>query len=74
MPGIISAPIKTETDMDVQGEESEAKNPFPEEVFGTPHPGYGKWASCIRLLDIGQNSVCSECVAQAVDFIVSFFD
>jgi hypothetical protein len=39
--------------MEVQGEDSA----FPEDVFGSPHPGYGKWASCIRLLDITNTTV-----------------
>jgi len=46
--GAIPVP-KNDNDMDIQG----ANNTnLPEEIFGTPRAGYGKWASCARILDI----------------------
>jgi len=37
--------------MEVQGEPTPTEN-LPEDIFGTPRAGYGKWASCARILDI----------------------
>jgi splicing factor 3B subunit 3 len=42
---------KNDNDMEVQGE-AVPSDSLPEDIFGTPRAGYGKWASCARILDI----------------------
>eukprot|EP01127_Copromyxa_protea_P000185 TRINITY_DN10178_c0_g1_i1.p1 TRINITY_DN10178_c0_g1~~TRINITY_DN10178_c0_g1_i1.p1 ORF type:complete len:1210 (+),score=264.17 TRINITY_DN10178_c0_g1_i1:41-3631(+) len=45
---------KEEENMQTEDGEGAEANAMPEDIYGAPHPGYGTWASSIRIMDLAK--------------------